>query len=167
MPFPSPKIIIESLVFAAIVSLCDRYLLQHESHALKFFVWALVYVVGRIYALETELPKKTKRSPKNGYYALPLPNGKKKWMHFSALCWEMLFEATGLTQAQIDEGYDSDQLEQHYGRICHAAFYALMAFDLEEGNAIDYAVSDVEEWLHVFGEVSSRDFYSAMYWQKF
>jgi len=108
MHFSLPKIIIESLVFAAIVSLCDRYLLQHEFHGLKFFVWALVYVVGRIYTLETELSKKTKRNPKNGYYHLPLPNGQKKWMHFSALCWELLFEATGLTQAQIDKGYVSD-----------------------------------------------------------
>ena len=39
MPFPSLKIFIESLVFATIVSLCDGYLLQHEFHGLKFFVW--------------------------------------------------------------------------------------------------------------------------------
>lgn len=167
MPSLWIKILIESLVFAFIINLCDSYLLKHEFNALKFFLWEVIYIVGRGFALQKQLSKKLKRSVNNGYYALPLPNGKKKWMHFSALCWEMLFEKTGLTQNQIKEGYVPDKLEQNYARVCHVALYAFMAFDLEEGNQIDYNLFEVEEWMQVFGKISSQDFYRAMYWRKF
>ena len=79
----------------------------------------------------------------------------------------MLFEKTGLTQNQIKEGYVPDKLEQNYARVCHVALYAFMAFDLEEGNQIDYNLFEVEEWMQVFGKISSHDFYRAMYWRKF
>ena len=164
----SIKIFIESLVFAFIVSLCDSYLLNHEVSTIKFFLWEVVYILGRLFT-HHKIPskKRSKRSLNNGYYALPLPNGRKKWMHFSALCWEMLFEKTGLTQTQIKEGYVPDKLEQNYARVCHVALYAFMAFDLEEGDKIDYQLFDVEEWMQVFGKISSQDFYRAMYWRKF
>ena len=167
MPSLWINILIESLIFAFIVSLCDNYLLKHEFNAFKIFLWEVVYIVGRGFSFQKKLSVHSKRSVNNGYYALPLPNGKKKWMHFSALCWEMLFEKTGVTQTMIIEGYDPDKLEQNYARVCHVAFYAFMAFDMKEGNKIDYQLFEVEEWMQIFGKITSNDFYRAMHWRKF
>ena len=106
-----------------------------------------------------------KHTIKNGYYKIPRGEGEGKTLHFSMNCWAELKKDTGKGVVEWTRGFhnNSDVIDQvlHIGDV---VFASAKAFDLEEGNKIDYNLYKVRNWVQSFTEEDSMEFMEALAW---
>lgn len=78
-----------------------------------------------------------------GYYKLKI-GGKLRTLHFSMNFWSAFCDEMGIKLEQIGDIF-ADGLDL---KTIRAIFYcAILSFDQEEGNEIDYTVFKVGSWL--------------------
>lgn len=80
---------------------------------------------------------------RRGYYALKM-GGKNRTMHFSMNFWAGFTDELGISLEQIGEVFEGGL---SISTIRAMVYSALLAYDQEKGNKIDYNLYTVGSWL--------------------
>lgn len=95
---------------------------------------------------------------KQGYYSLEL-GGKKRTLHFSMNFWAALTEELKVGLQDLDKVFNNEMALSSVRAIIYCA---LMAYDQEEGNEIDYNVFQVGNWLSDLNENQFQEVMATM-----
>ncbi len=101
---------------------------------------------------------------KDGYFTIKRGEGKGKKLHFSMNCWAELKEETGKGIIEWTEDYDKGGVIEQALHIGDIVYASAKAYDLEEGNEIDYNLYKARSWVDSFNEDDSADFVKALTW---
>ena len=106
-----------------------------------------------------------KQNIENGYFKINKGTGKDKILHFSMNCWLELQNDTKKTLEQWFTAFEKEKDVFSRSVLLADVIYAsAKAYDLEEGNNIDYNLYKVRDWLSYFDGKDSEDFLKAMTW---
>ena len=93
-----------------------------------------------------------------GYYNIEL-GGKKRTLHFSMNFWASLTEELGVGLQDLDKVFNN---EMAISSVRAIVYCAMMAYDQEEGNEIDYNVYKVGNWLSDMDQEQFQEVMAAM-----
>lgn len=95
---------------------------------------------------------------KRGYYTLKL-GGKNRNMHFSMNFWANFTEILGISLEDIGQVFNNGI---SISKIRTLIYSALLAYDQEEGNEVDYNEFQVGAWLEDMPAEKLEDIINAM-----
>jgi len=95
---------------------------------------------------------------KRGYYTIKL-GGKSRTMHFSMNFWANFTESLGISLDEIGAIFEGGVSIKNIRALIHSA---LLAFDQEENNEIDYNKFTVGNWLADLEASKLEDIVSVM-----
>lgn len=97
-----------------------------------------------------------------GYFKLNISETETKTLHFSMVCWLELQKDTGVTIDKWAEGFEGLDAMQQIDKLADIVFASAKAYDLENGNPIDYNKYNVINWVANFNEADGEAFMAAM-----
>jgi hypothetical protein len=95
---------------------------------------------------------------KRGYYSIKL-GGKSRTLHFSMNFWANFTEVLGIPLDKIGQIFEKGI---SIGQIRALVYSAILAYDQENGNQIDYNEFTVGAWLEDLGAEDLESIISAM-----
>jgi hypothetical protein len=95
---------------------------------------------------------------KRGYYSIKL-GGKSRTLHFSMNFWANFTEVLGIPLDKIGQIFEKGI---SIGQIRALVYSAILAYDQENGNEIDYNEFTVGAWLEDLGAEDLESIISAM-----
>ena len=99
---------------------------------------------------------------KRGYYTIKL-GGKNRTMHFSMNFWANFTDMLGISLEQIGSAFEKGI---SISLIRAVIYSALLAYDQEEGNEVDYTEFKVGAWLEDVDAEKLQDIIEAMFESK-
>ena len=89
----------------------------------------------------------TKANKIRGYYDFPMGNGDTKKMHFSMNFVFILQDIIDEDLAEWLKGMENMDSNEQGIALSQLVYAGLSAYDLEEGNVVEYNIYKVRDWL--------------------